>query len=85
VIKVVLFVSSSTLWIYLWHIFFLFYWKTFVGASLDIANNFMTSFLAIAFLSLAATYIQKKTISTVIEKTRFGQTHWDILATLFLK
>jgi fucose 4-O-acetylase-like acetyltransferase len=78
IIQAIVFISKSTLWIYLWHIFFL-YLKP------NISTNYMISFLIVTLLSITATYIQKKSISAVIKKTKFGQANSEMLAVLFLK
>lgn len=83
--KIIIFTSSSSLWIYLWHIFFLTLPQSFLPIKLLLFKNSLMSFLVVVFLSMATTYIQKLTISRLIKKTRFGQHNSDLLATLFLK
>lgn len=79
------FVSSSTLWIYLWHTFFLHYWQFTLTRITSLAHNFMIIFLGITLLSFMTTYYQKKIVSALIAKTQFGQKYSNVLETLFLK
>jgi peptidoglycan/LPS O-acetylase OafA/YrhL len=84
--KTIVFISSSTLWIYLWHIFFVYYWQNLVSEVLpNITNNFILSFIVITCVSITVTYVQKKSCHRVINNTRFGQNNSEILTTLFLK
>ncbi|AFZ27651.1 acyltransferase family protein [Cylindrospermum stagnale PCC 7417] len=86
VMKTIVFISSSTLWIYLWHILFLFYWKKLVSGFLPtITNNFVISFMVISCVSITVTYVQKKSFLKIINNTQFGQNNSEILTTLFLK
>lgn len=81
----ILFLSSSSLWIYLWHIFWLYYWDNFVQKSFPITNNFIITFLLITLLSTATTYLQKQFASQYIQTTHFGQRHARLITTLLLK
>ncbi|MBW4559503.1 MAG: acyltransferase [Trichormus sp. ATA11-4-KO1] len=85
VTKIIVFISSSTLWIYLWHIFSLHLPKFFLQINLYFFSNDILSFLVITLLSITATYMQKLSINKIINKTKFGQNNSKILATLFLK
>ncbi len=84
-IKWISFVSSSSLWIYLWHIYCLHYWLIIAQHLSPIATNFTVIFTVVTFTSIAITYLQKKLISGVITETRFGREHCELMATLFLK
>jgi hypothetical protein len=81
----ILFLSSSSLWIYLWHTFWLYYWNNFVQKSFPITNNSIVTFLVVTLLSTATTYLQKQFASQSIQTTRFGQRHARLITTLFLK
>ncbi|MBD2043061.1 acyltransferase family protein [Microcoleus sp. FACHB-672] len=81
----ILFISSSTLWIYLWHIFFIYNWYLIRVKLPQVLNNFVVFFLVVAVLSIATTYWQKKVMSRLIETSQFGQKHSEILGILFLK
>lgn len=86
VMRTIVFISSSTLWIYLWHILFLFYWKKLVSEFLPtITNNFVISFIVISCVSITVTYVQKKSFLKIINNTQFGQNNSEIITTLFLK
>lgn len=67
----VVFVSSSSLWVYLWHIFFLEY----------SAKNFPN----IVVLSMGATYLQKRLVSQLVERSQWGRQNANILKVLFLR
>jgi Acyltransferase family len=67
----IVFVSSSSLWIYLWHIFFLEY----------SAKNFPN----IVVLSIGATYLQKKVVSQIVDRTQWGRQNANLLKVLFLR
>ncbi|HIK49928.1 MAG TPA: acyltransferase [Oscillatoriales cyanobacterium M59_W2019_021] len=67
----VVFVSSSSLWIYLWHILFLEY-----------SND---NFLKLSLLSIAITYLQKQAIAQIIQRTPWGDKNANLLKVLFLK
>jgi Acyltransferase family len=85
VIKFITFISASTLWIYLWHICFLFMKQFIEQIKPNFFKSYIISFLIITFLSVLTTYIQKASISKVIQKTKFGNKNSEILSTLFLK
>lgn len=78
----IVFVSSSSLWIYLWHIFFVYYWQTLVVYLPKFASHFMIAFSVITLGAIAVTYLQKEIISRIITKTRCGQNHSNLLSML---
>ncbi|MGB6170259.1 MAG: acyltransferase [Geitlerinemataceae cyanobacterium] len=67
----IVFISSSSLWVYLWHIFFLEY----------SAKNFLN----IVILSIATTGIQKILISQIVDRTPWGRKNASLLKVLFLR
>lgn len=84
--RIVIFIGSSTLWIYLWHIFFVYYWQNLCVQHLPMfASHFIIAFSVVTLGAIAVTYIQKRVISGVVRKTRFGQNNSELLAILFLK
>ncbi|HEY9596666.1 MAG TPA: acyltransferase [Cyanophyceae cyanobacterium] len=83
-LKLIIFISSSTLWIYLWHIFFISFW-TRISYKYSIMKNFMVFFIVLTVASILATYLQKKLVSSIINNTQFGQNHSKLLTTLFLR
>ncbi|MHC5733794.1 acyltransferase family protein [Nostoc sp.] len=85
IVKAIVFISTSTLWIYLWHILFLYLKQSLVQIKPDIATNYIIFFLLITILSVTATYIQKTSISRLIQNTKFGRANSEMLAILFLK
>jgi peptidoglycan/LPS O-acetylase OafA/YrhL len=85
-IKVIIFISSSSLWIYLWHIFFVYYWQTFLAEHLPkFINLFNIGFLVVTLGAIFVTYLQKKLISRLVMKNSFGKNNSDLLSMLFLK
>ena len=59
-----LFISASSLWIYLWHILYLYLWKLYVPSSI----SFTIQFFIVLTLAIATTYLQKKCIRVIIDK-----------------
>ncbi len=85
-IRLIVFISSSSLWIYLWHIFFVYYWQNLIAEYLpELTSNFTVSFLVVAFGAIAITYLQKQAVFQVIAKTKVGQKNSGLLSILFLK
>ncbi|MEH1785831.1 MAG: acyltransferase [Nostoc sp.] len=83
--KSIIFISASTLWIYLWHILFLYIEKLVVKNNSSLNSNYVGIFLIITILSIATTLAQKIIVSGVIRKNKFGQRYSEILSMLFLK
>ncbi|MBD2203641.1 acyltransferase [Calothrix sp. FACHB-1219] len=84
--KTIVFISSSSLWIYLWHIFFVYYWQNLLSKNLpEFMNRFNIDFLLVVLGAITVTYLQKKFISSLVIKNRFGQNNLDLLVLLFLK
>ncbi|HSA07343.1 MAG TPA: acyltransferase [Candidatus Gastranaerophilales bacterium] len=75
---IITFISASSLWIYLWHIFYIYLWNTYFDL-----NNFLLQFFVILILSLSTTIIQKQFIQKIIgtEKNNFN----NFMSILFLK
>ena len=82
--ETIVFISSSSLWIYLWHIFFLTYWGR-IQYKYPIMQNSLVVFISISFLAMVTTYFQKVLVSKIVKTTQFGQNNSEILAILFLK
>lgn len=80
----VLFISSSSLWIYLWHILFIQYWNEFSPNS-PLTKNFLPIFVVVSFLSVTVTYLQKEVVKRTIAKTQWGSKNSELLTILFLK
>lgn len=67
--KAVKFISFSSFWIYLWHIFYLYFWseiKKLLPFSLD---AFYINFIIVFSLSCVTTYIQRKLVERASFKT----------------
>ncbi len=85
-IELITFISSSSLWIYLWHIFFLYYWQKLIIIHLpDFSTRFIIDFFVVVIGSISVTYLQKKLIFKLINNTKFGQNNSKWLDILFLK
>jgi fucose 4-O-acetylase-like acetyltransferase len=82
--KVIFFLSDSSLWIYLWHIFFLYYWKALaVKFSLNPKN--LPEFAIVFFLSVLTIYLQKKIVSFLLKKFSLGKRLSNFLTIVLLK
>jgi hypothetical protein len=79
------FMSSSSLWVYLWHIFFVYYWNLAAYRLMPLAGNYLVSFAVLLLLPLAATYVQKRSIGRILTATAFGKKHGQLMAPLLLK
>jgi peptidoglycan/LPS O-acetylase OafA/YrhL len=79
------FVSASSLWVYLWHVFWIVTWRLFVQTSIPLTKNFVITFFVIAFLSIATTYLQKWLFTRFIKETKIGQQNSGWITILFLK
>ncbi len=87
ILNLIIFLSSSSMWIYLWHIFWLQYRGPFFTALnlRFLEESQLLRFIAIAFLSIFLTWMQKKIVSQTIEKTQMGRRHANLLSVLFLQ
>jgi peptidoglycan/LPS O-acetylase OafA/YrhL len=83
-VKIIIFISSSSLWIYLWHIAFLSYGRNILQL-LPFNTQFIPRFWVIFMLSVIATYIHKQLITLIIQKTQIGQKYSQTLTILFLQ
>jgi len=78
------FISASSLWIYLWQIFFLYQWgylKSFMPQWFD---TFFVEYVVIVVISTLVVYGQKRLIKGVVEKVQ-NKTIQNVLSTSFLK
>ncbi len=85
IIDAVTFISSSSLWIYLWHIFFIYYWNVFIYHFIPAAGNFVITFIAVLLLSMTTTYIQKRIVTKLILETQVGKRYAGALTMQFIK
>jgi peptidoglycan/LPS O-acetylase OafA/YrhL len=84
VIGVIYFVSSSSLWIYLWHFFFLKYSIFIVPYSLR--NSSFVQYIAVLSLSIMLTFFQKIIITKLIDSPRVKEGRCArMLSLVFLK
>lgn len=82
--KIMAFLASSTLWIYLWHIFFLFQWKA-LQASLNLSfGNFGAEYLFVIICAVLVTYLQKNLIKQLVKKVKH-KTLREAIVVSFLK
>ena len=80
--KIILFVGSSTMWIYLWHILLLYLWAWF---SPMWAENFLIKFSMLLILSSTITYFQQTIIKKIIKSFPLGCRANHILSNTLLK
>ncbi|MBP0006396.1 MAG: acyltransferase family protein [Cyanobacteria bacterium SBC] len=79
------FVSSSSLWIYLWHIFFVHYDDEILESLLGVPAWVSLKFMLVFSLSLLTTYAQKRLVRHLTSNTAFGQKNANWLSLVFLK
>ncbi len=84
-VNTITFMSSFSLWIYLWHIFFLYCLNIFAYRLLPIMGKFPASFAIVLSLSIITTYLQKRIVTDILSKTRAAKKNIDLIASLFLK
>lgn len=80
-----LFMSSSSMWIYLWHILFVYCWNWTVPFRPAWTNNFMIMFCFVVVLATTATKIQKHFISKLTFSPKISQKTIKLLSIIFLK
>lgn len=80
----IVFISSSSMWIYLWHIFFLNFWRPLLSA-VGLDNFGMHEFFIVTILSILMTYFQKEIVSRVIRLNQIGAKASNALTVVFLK
>jgi Acyltransferase family len=83
--KPIRFLSESSLWIYLWHIFLLKNWDYGISHIPGWAKHFFVKFFIILTLASIITYLQKKTIQVILEKYNFHNFLKRIISIGFLK
>jgi hypothetical protein len=66
--KMLIFISSSSIWIYLWHILFLYVYMWFPPPKTSWADNFLAIFSCVFFSSVILTYIQKQAVERLLCK-----------------
>ena len=74
--KIVHFISKSSMWIYLWHVLFLYLWSWSINFRPGWTNSFIIMFFVVLFLSSTTTYIQ--TYFRKLCKNRKFQTYFNI-------
>lgn len=83
--KFIVFISSSVLWIYLWHIFILqlLHWSPSIYSSFF--ENFFIEFTILLVSSIIITYLQKLLITKLILSIKPVPRYASCLSTVFLK
>jgi len=77
------FVSSSSIWIYLWHILFIYIWDFSIFFRPIWTNSFIIKFTIVLFLAIAATYLHKTLAKIFIQK--INSKNKEIFSAVFLK
>lgn len=76
--KFIVFVGSSTFWIYLWHWYFL---KLYNSHNFDL--HYIVKFLVIFLLTVVLVYLQNKVLFYLLNKFSFNQKNKKTLITVF--
>ncbi|MBW4520569.1 MAG: hypothetical protein KME16_12810 [Scytolyngbya sp. HA4215-MV1] len=84
-VDALVFVSTSSLWSYLWHIFWLTIWNLLRYVHLPLIENFAVKFFAVSFFAIATTYLQKRLATKLIKSNPFCLQFSHLLNILFLK
>jgi len=80
----IVFISSSTLWIYLWQMFWLEY-EPLLRDWLNIGFSQPFTFFTVSLLSIACTLGHKTIVQHFVDTTQFGRQHQKLMSVLFLK
>ena len=83
--SMIIFVSSSSMWIYLWHIFILQMWGYGIRFIPNIINSYIIKFLIVTLISIFIVYIQKKFIVNILHKHHVPKSFENFLEIAFLK
>lgn len=84
IMRLSIFLSSSSMWVYLWHIFILSYWSM-IAKIFNIPSIGFLAFGIVLSLSILITYWQKLLVTHLVQETAFGLKHRSLLSMLFLK
>ena len=66
--KILMFISSSSLWIFLWQILYLFIWTTFRRYLAHGMQNFVVEYFFVLMASILTTYFQKTIFNKIVLK-----------------
>jgi hypothetical protein len=83
--SLVLFISTSTIWIYLWHIFILKNWSYAIAFIPEIANYFIVKLVIVFSLSVIITWVQKKVVLGMMNLFDMSLNVQKLLNACFLK
>jgi len=83
--RVVVFMSSSSLWIYLWHILIKSYWDLIVKSSVPGADKFYIAFIVFIVMASVITYMQKTLVTAITERLDASSRTTAFFVTAFLK
>lgn len=81
--KYFLFLGSSSLWIYLWQILYLFVWK--IVPKTTLSNNYLGAFIFVLLLSVITTYVQRYLVKKFLQITQLSGIARSLLVDAFLK
>lgn len=79
------FLSFSSMWIYLWHIFILSNWGRGISYIPDFANHYIIKFLIVILLASFITYFQKVTFHYILQRYELPNYFKKSVAIIFLK
>jgi len=83
--SLVIFISSSSLWIYLWHILIKSYWDLGVKGAVPGADKFYIAFIVFIVTASVITYVQKALVTAITERLDASSRATAFFATAFLK
>jgi fucose 4-O-acetylase-like acetyltransferase len=85
VVQTITFIGSSTLWIFLWHMFLLNIWRSLRDGSMHaLLSNKLFVYLCIVIISIFITFLQKLIITIMINKLKPNEKMEELLKVIFL-
>ncbi len=82
--RFITFASSASLWIYLWHIFFLFYFRILSAKFAFLPSDFLSLSFGLFLLSSLTAWLQRKLVVTALRGMKPGKVS-GVLSLAFLK
>lgn len=82
--KFIIFISNSSLWIYLWHVFMLYYWRV-LFSQLNISQRLIPPFFVVVTLSLLVVFCQKSILFLIVSRMNLNPKTVKFLTTAFLR
>lgn len=83
ILNFIVFLSSASLWIYLWHVFYLYYWKLFFNY-LHLNQQIIPEFLIVTIASVLTVFLQRKIVYLFLKNIHFNQKASKIINMIFM-